>query len=251
MRVLKFSAFVFSLAVSLCVSVAAQADCVAKGTQGQKEIVGYDAGVDLVSATNYVPAGTTSEFGLNTPYDAKTPYSGRIESDFDKSGVGKSFLTIERRSLSISRIADDHPLVKNGLIDKGDTLVTIDIPSEIAGWWGQARIYVYACPAGGGGSPSAVSATIVRVSPTIRSIGIAVLFVVIAYTLCALTAKAIDPSNVLNHRWTRYLDPVYMTAGSDGRGSLSKLQILFFSNIVFSPISSCAPVFCRTFRKRF
>jgi hypothetical protein len=243
MRVLKFSAFVFSLAVSLCVSVAAQADCVAKGTQGQKEIVGYDAGVDLVSATNYVPAGTTSEFGLNTPYDAKTRYSGRIESDFDKSGVGKSFLTIERRSLSISRIADDHPLVKNGLIDKGDTLVTIDIPSEIAGWWGQARIYVYACPAGGGGSPSAVSATIVRVSPTIRSIGIAVLFVVIAYTLCALTAKAIDPSNVLNHRWTRYLDPVYMTAGSDGRGSLSKLQILFFSNIVFGLLTY---IFLRT-----
>jgi hypothetical protein len=121
--------------------------------------------------------------------------------------VGKSFLTIERRSLNVSRIADDHPLVKNGQIDKGDTLVTIDVPSEISGWWNQTRIYVYACPAGGGGSPSAVSATVVRVSPTIRSIGIAVLFVVIAYTLCALTAKAIDPSNVLNHRWTRYLDP--------------------------------------------
>ena len=133
MRVLKFSAFIFSVAASLCLSVSAQADCVAKGTSGQKEIVGYDAGVDLVSATNYIPAGTTSEFGLNMPYDAKIPYSGRIESDFDNTGVGKSFLPIERRSLGISRIADDHPLVKNGRIDKGDTLVTIDIPSEISG----------------------------------------------------------------------------------------------------------------------
>ena len=31
----------------------------------------------------------------------------------------------------------------------------------------------------------------------------------------------------------RYFDPVYLTAGSDGKGSLSKLQILFFSLIVF------------------
>jgi hypothetical protein len=35
----------------------------------------------------------------------------------------------------------------------------------------------------------------------------------------------------------RYFDPVYMTAGSDGKGSLSKLQILFFSLIVFGLLS--------------
>ena len=35
----------------------------------------------------------------------------------------------------------------------------------------------------------------------------------------------------------RYFDPVYMTAGPDGKGSLSKLQILFFSFIVFGLLS--------------
>jgi hypothetical protein len=223
---------ILSAAASLSLS-SAQADCVAKGAAGQKEIASYAAGADLVSTTNYIPVGTNSEFGLNTPYDAKISYSGKIESDFDDKDVGNSFLPIERHSLNISRIPDDHPLVKRGLVDKGDTLATIDIPSDISGWWSHARIYIYACPAGEGGSPSAVSSTLVRVSPTLPSIVIAVLFVVVAYVLCALTAKAIDPSNVLNHRWTRYLDPVYMTAGSDGRGSLSKLQILFFSTIVF------------------
>jgi hypothetical protein len=235
---------IISIVTSLCLSVSAQADCVAKGEVGQKEIVTYAAGDSFVSATNYIPAGSTSEFGLATPYDAKISYSGKIESDLDHSGVGKSFLPIERHSLNISRIPDDHPLVKRGRVDKGDTLATIDIPSDISGWWwGQERIYLYACPAGGGGSPSAVSSTIVRVSPTIPSIAIAVLFVVIAYVLCALTAKAIDPSNVLKHGWMRYLDPVYMTAGSDGRGSLSKLQILFFSSIVFGLL---AYIFLRT-----
>ena len=129
----------------------------------------------------------------------------KLSPDLDNTGVGKSFLSIEKHSLNISRIPDDHPLVKKGSVDKGDTLVTIDIPSEISGWWGwyQTRIYVYACPAGGGGSPSAVSFTTVRVSPTFLSIGIAVLLVVIAYALSAFTAKAIDPSNVLNHGWTK------------------------------------------------
>jgi hypothetical protein len=143
MLILRFSCFfIFSMAASLCLSVSARADCVAKGTAGQTEIVGYAAGDDLVSATNYIPAGTTSEFGLRTPYDAKIPYSGKIESDLGNTGVGKSFLSIEKHSLNISRIPDDHPLVERGSIDKGDTLVTIDIPSEISGWWGwyQARI---------------------------------------------------------------------------------------------------------------
>jgi hypothetical protein len=224
---------ILSAAISLSLSISAQADCVAGGTAGQKEIVNYAAGADLVSAKNYIPIGTSSEFGLNTPYDAKIPYSGRIESDFTDKGVGKSFFTIERHSLNISRIPDDHPLVKRGLIDKGDTLVTIDISPDISGWWARTRVYIYACPASEEGSPSAVSSTVVRVSPTLPSIVIAVMFVLVAYVLCAFTAKAIDPSNVMNHRWMRYLDPVYMTAGSDGRGSLSKLQILFFSTIVF------------------
>jgi len=34
--------------------------------------------------------------------------------------------------------------------------------------------------------------------------------------------------------WWRYLDPVFLSAGPDGKGSLSKLQILFFSFIVIA-----------------
>jgi hypothetical protein len=233
MRLLKFRALLILLTASLGPSISARADCVAHGASGQREILTYAAGDDLVSATNYIPAGTTSEFGLRTAYDAKISYSGKIEAGINGKGVGEQFLPIERHRLNISRTPDDHPLVKRGQIDKGDTLVTIDIPSEIAGFWDPTRIYIYACPTGGGGSPTAVSSTLVRVSPTLTSVIVTVLFVLTAYALCAFTAKTIDPSNVMKHRWTRYLDPVYMTAGSDGRGSLAKLQILFFSTIVF------------------
>jgi hypothetical protein len=189
----------------LGLAVSARADCVAAGAQGQKEIGNYAAGVDLVSATSYVPAGALSEFGLRTPYDPTILYSGKIESDFNALNVGKAFSPIEKHSLNISRIPDDHPLVKRGRMDKNDALVTVEIPSEISGLWEQAIIYIYACPAIDGGSPTAVSSTVVRVSPTFTSIVIAVLFVLLAYVLCALTAKVIDRSNVLNHRWMRYL----------------------------------------------
>jgi hypothetical protein len=52
--------------------------------------------------------------------------------------------------------------------------------------------------------------------------------------LAALAAGAMDVKKV---SWYRYLDPVYLTAGSDGKGSLSKLQILFFSLMVFGLLS--------------
>jgi hypothetical protein len=233
MRTINDAVLVSITMLALAFCCPAKADCVASKDAGRSEIQNYNAGADLVSTTNFVPAGATTEFGLRTPYDAKIPYFGRIESDFDNKGEGKAFATIEKHSLNISQIPDDHPLVKRGRMDKGDTLVTIDISPDLGGFWDPARIYIYACPAAGGGSPSAVSWTVVRVSPTGWSSLVAVLFVIVAYVLSALTAKAIDRSNVLGYRWPRYLDPVYMTAGSDGKGSLSKLQILFFSTIVF------------------
>lgn len=54
--------------------------------------------------------------------------------------------------------------------------------------------------------------------------------VLLVYFFAAVTANTIDAKT---RHWYRYLDPVFMTAGSDGKGSLSKLQILFFSLIVF------------------
>ena len=37
--------------------------------------------------------------------------------------------------------------------------------------------------------------------------------------------------------WQRHFDPVVMTAGANGRGSATKLQILFFSLVVFGLVS--------------
>jgi hypothetical protein len=54
--------------------------------------------------------------------------------------------------------------------------------------------------------------------------------VLLLYVFGALTSAAVDSKTV--GPWRR-LNPVFMTAGSDGKGSLAKLQILFFSMIVF------------------
>jgi hypothetical protein len=243
----KFFTSLFVLAAVTLYGFSAMADCVAKKARGESEIGTYPAGPELVSATNFVPSGTVSEFGLNTPYSPGASYSGKIEANFDRLGVGKYFQDIERNALNISRMPDDHPLVKKGFVDKGDTLVTIYVPSEIGGFWPRARFYVYACEPSSAeqiaakagpreGSPKAVSSTMVSVSSPYYSASFALVLVVLLYVLSAITAKFVDPSvspNAGKLRWLRYLDPVYMTAGSDGKGSLSKLQILFFSTIVF------------------
>jgi len=53
----------------------------------------------------------------------------------------------------------------------------------------------------------------------------------VLYLLAAVATRTTDIRSGVP--LLRYFDPVYMTAGSDGKGSLSKLQILFFSLIVF------------------
>jgi hypothetical protein len=66
--------------------------------------------------------------------------------------------------------------------------------------------------------------------------------VIALYTGAAIASYSIDKTSP-GVTWRRYLDPVYMTAGGDGKGNLAKLQILFFSMIVFGLL---AYIVCRT-----
>src|SRR5215213_78968 len=54
--------------------------------------------------------------------------------------------------------------------------------------------------------------------------------IVALYILAAIAAGVTDKKNL---RFLRYLDPVVLTAGANGKGSVSKLQVLFFTIIVF------------------
>ncbi|MGY8684082.1 hypothetical protein Q2941_40945, partial [Bradyrhizobium sp. UFLA05-153] len=77
-----------------------------------------------------------------------------------------------------------------------------------------------------------VSETTVRVSPALYSSGLAWLSVILGYLIAAFAFRTSSPP-----RWYGYLDPIAMSAGTDGRASLGKLQIIMFSLIVFGLIT--------------
>jgi hypothetical protein len=160
---------------------------------------------------------------LNTPFRDGAYYFAYLErlDDSKKNAV------LGRGLVTASRIPSDHSLVQKGIAERTDTLVTVRIPDLIGGPWKKADLYVYSCAPTG--SPSSVSKLTMRVSSPLYAGALVWLAAGLLYVLAALACQPADASRV---GWFRYLDPVYLTADSNGKGSMSKLQILFFSMIV-------------------
>jgi hypothetical protein len=136
-------------------------------------------------------------------------------------------LVLNRSNVVTRKATDSDPLVKKGLLDKDQTIVSLYVSNSVAGFWNRADLYIYAC--GTDGSPAQVSRAPTRISSSIFSNVIAIATVVIAYA-CAAFAWRTD-----SFGW-HSLNPVKITAGVDGKGSLAKFQIGFFSLIVFGLI---------------
>jgi hypothetical protein len=194
------------------------------------------------SSTYFLPAGADADIVVNEPFrDGATyfAYMERIDGS-EKQRIRSlpeadalrlrtppdQFL--DRGQVSARAAPEDHPVVRRGLASKGDTLLTLRIPRKFASLWRRADLYVYRCEATG--SPRSVSMVSMRVSSPLYSALTAWPTAFLLYVLAAFAARRTDAGAA---PWWRYLDPVTMTAGADGRGSLSKLQILFFSMIVF------------------
>jgi hypothetical protein len=202
----------------------------ADGATPQSEIKGYPEGGELVPTAYLLPAGTPTEFGLKDQFNPLARYYGRFETDFPGGNTekfGAVFKILSGSAISAKQIPDNHWLVTSGRLDRSDTLVTVTIPTDAAGLWREGKVYLYACDAS---SPKSVSTILLTVSSPRWSGFFSISAVLLVYLFAALTANTIDTRA---STWYRYLDPVFMTAGSDGKGSLSKLQILFFSLIVF------------------
>ncbi len=75
-----------------------------------------------------------------------------------------------------------------------------------------------------------LSTTTAPLSDGIYSGALVLIFLVGVYLLLARAAQVVDKQT--DKKFLRYLDPVLLTAGSNGKGNLAKLQILFFSGIV-------------------
>jgi hypothetical protein len=121
--------------------------------------------------------------------------------------------------------------------------------------WNPATLYIVGCSVDGNPSLPLFTSTI-RTSVSSIAVGkfLAIVAVAMFYILAALGTFHIhkaqrkkDPSTTTETHltggtnyasvWAHIINPVVMTAGPDGKGSVAKLQILFFSLVVFGLVA--------------
>ena len=185
-------------------------------------------GPALVPASYFMPAGGPFKVAIDEPYNADNRYFGLILPP-----ENQKFFFLEGASINAARIADNDPLVAQNIVEQSAALLTLQVPAAIDSFWRHVTLYVWYCDSVTH-RPKYLSKLTIRTSSPVYSALIVWPVVILLYLVVAV---ALSRANIKNVKWYRYLDPVYMTAGSDGKGSLSKLQILFFSLIVFGLLS--------------
>jgi hypothetical protein len=164
---------------------------------------------------------------------------------------------IDRTQIFAKTIPDDHPWVMPGRAAKGDILLTFQLPVGTWDWWQpwpSKIITIVGCQ--NKKMLFYASASTIFTSPRITwllsFVGTLLAYIFVSKCVCGWEGiknlrdnklprpkeseqteklKA-ERTNKLPH-WYNYLDPVVLSSGPNGDGSISRLQILFFSFLVF------------------
>ncbi len=128
------------------------------------------------------------------------------------------------------------------------TLVSINaVVTQTPALAGLARVYVIGCT-GASDQPQFYGSYTVKTSNTLVCAAIAIGLCVLAYGLAAVAAHRIHRFSMVDKRpdanlggvnyasFWEHLNPVILTAGSNGKGSPTKLQLLWFSLIIFGTV---------------
>jgi type VI secretion system (T6SS) phospholipase Tle1-like effector len=177
----------------------------------------------IVYNGNLLPAGNTVDFGLTTALDPNAHYFALLLGDNTTALDNTTEHGARARKASE---ADD--LVVKHLLSSGQTIVSYDVPRDAAGFWTKRNLYIYQCDLTR--RPLNVSYLPVYVSPIEWSI-VFTLFVGLAvYYAAARAFRIVSGQTLAGHQsW----NPIRITAGADNRGSLSTLQVFFFTVLVF------------------
>jgi hypothetical protein len=208
----------------------------------QDEIDGLNAALKnapkLVTSNYFLPFGGTLEVGVREPFDqkAKDPehnYFAAVSHGSEETD--RSFQTIAPAGILPSALSENHPLVRKKLAVSGETLLTLHIPTESFAFWGPATLYVYQC--NDKGVPASASQLPIPGVSGSASAAVAAGVTILIYLIAALVARQSDVKARAGEKQRvsrfRCLNPIYISAGADGRASLSKLQVGFFTLIVF------------------
>jgi hypothetical protein len=182
-------------------------------------------GDTIVIDTNFLPTNQAVSIGVRTPYVDYLRFFAAVERSDGTQDI------LFRQDVVTRRAVASDALVKKRLLEADQAIVTLSIDDENAGHWQRADLYLYTC--GATGSPARVSKTNIRLSPYWYSLWTCTAFVLLAYVWIAFALRKQDHTFM---SFVRSLNPVKVTAGPDGKGSLSKFQILSFSLAVFGLI---------------
>ncbi|MCK1386992.1 hypothetical protein [Bradyrhizobium sp. 21] len=180
----------------------------------------------IIYNSNLVPAGSNVEFGLASSLDPEAHYFAVF---LDDKEVPRDEV---RHGARARKAGETDDLVVKRLLKTGDTIVSIDVPNDVAGWWTRRNLYIYQCDSAR--RPLYVSYLPVYLSPYAPSIWLALAIVVAAYFL---SAKAFARLNGTPLNGIPAWNPIRITAGSDNRGSLSAFQVFFFTILVFAMLA--------------
>ena len=185
-------------------------------------------GDTIVVATNFLPTNQRVDVGVRTPFVDGTRYFAGLDRD------DSNHYLLFRQDVVTRRAVENDPLVKRHLLDADQTIVTLNIDDDFAGLWHKADLYLYTCNMTG--SPARVSRISIRLSPYSFSLLASGAVILILYSCIAYAVRKQDHTFI---SFIRALDPVTVTAGPDGKGSLSKFQALSFTLVVFGLFFLC------------
>ncbi|MGY8663815.1 hypothetical protein Q3C01_15785 [Bradyrhizobium sp. UFLA05-109] len=184
-------------------------------------------GAPIVLATNFLPTNQRVDVGVRAPFVDGVRYFAGID-------YGDETYLFKRQDVVTHRAMESDPLVQKHLLEPDQTIVTLNMSDDLAWFWSRVDLYLYTCNSPVGQSPWRVSSVSVRLSPYWFSIFAVIAEVLILYVWIAFALRKQDHTFA---SFLRALNPAQVSAGPDGRGSLSTFQTLAFSLSVAALIS--------------
>ncbi|MCJ9700830.1 hypothetical protein [Bradyrhizobium sp. SHOUNA76] len=184
-------------------------------------------GAPIVLTTNFLPTNQRVDIGVRAPFVEGVRYFAGID-------YGDETYLFKRQDAVTHRATESDPLVQKHLLEPDQTIVTLNMSDDLAWFWSRVDLYLYTCNNPVGQSPWRVSSVRVRLSPYWFSIFAVVAEVLVLYLWIAFALRKQD------HKFTsflRALNPAQVSAGPDGKGSLSTFQTLAFSLAVAALIT--------------
>ncbi|MDX3968267.1 MAG: hypothetical protein QHD01_16915 [Bradyrhizobium sp.] len=184
-------------------------------------------GPPIVIATNFVPTNQRVDIGIRAPFVDGVRYFAGID-------YGDETYLFKRQDVVTHRATDSDPLVQKRLLETDQTIVTLNMGDDLAWFWSRVDLYLYTCNSPVGQSPWRVSSVTVRLSPYWLSVFAVIAEVLVLYLWIAFALRKQD------HTFGSFLyalNPAQVSAGPDGKGSLSTFQTLAFSLAVAALIT--------------